>query len=143
MSKYTIKSPTHFYKSGKYPNEAYSINRVPKWSRGYSKIKKDYVLKMREEIASLPVFKNRVDITVQFVRSTRHASDKSNFYSVIAKFLFDGITQAGKWEDDNDKVIRNETILETLYDGDLDAGYCLITFEETDEAVLTNLKDKE
>ena len=142
MAKTTIKSHTHFYKT-KTTTEALSMNRYSVWHyRVRSQYKKDYVVKMFDEIKSLPVFVNRVDVTFQMARNDKRSSDKSNFYSVISKFLFDGITQAGKWIDDNDKVIRNETILETLYDKDAESCYCLITFEETDEAVLTKLKDK-
>lgn len=41
--------------------------------------------------------------------------DKSNVYSVLAKYFFDSLVENGNLEDDNDGVIHTETILPTKY----------------------------
>lgn len=59
-----------------------------------------------------------VEVTYQVFKGSRHKSDKMNFVSICSKYLMDAITEYGCWEDDNDDVIKTETILPSVLDKD-------------------------
>jgi len=41
--------------------------------------------------------------------------DKSNVYAVLSKYFFDSLVENGNLSDDNDQIIKTETILPTKY----------------------------
>lgn len=59
-----------------------------------------------------------VEVTYQLFKGSRHKSDKMNFVSICSKYLMDAITEFGCWDDDNDDVIKTETILPSSIDKD-------------------------
>ncbi len=75
--------------------------------------------KFKEDISSqlqgitLP---GKLNVTFQLFKDANRRTDKSNFYSVISKFLYDAMSELGVIEDDNDKIIIEENLLETKVD---------------------------
>lgn len=62
------------------------------------------------------VIDSPVDITYQVFKPTRRKLDKMNVVAVVSKYLLDAMTELGCWQDDNDDIVKTETILPTVYD---------------------------
>tara|TARA_R110000787_G_scaffold74087_5_gene164832 strand:+ start:1330 stop:1749 length:420 start_codon:yes stop_codon:yes gene_type:complete len=94
---------------------------------------------MQDQIEQCPEFDKPVSIRFKITKDYRKSPqimDKSNVYSVVTKYLYDAITEAGKWEDDNDNFIKLEQIMPTNYrenkKGDLES-FIKITITELEE----------
>lgn len=59
-----------------------------------------------------------VEVIYKVFKGSRHKSDKMNFVSICSKYLMDAITEFGCWSDDNDDIIKTETILPSAIDKD-------------------------
>lgn len=94
--------------------------------------KKQYKKDMLEQIENCPVFDKPVEITFKLIKNSRRKTDKHNFYSVIAKYLFDALTESGKWIDDNDDFIKQEILLPTEYEKQ-EHNLVIITIKEKGE----------
>lgn len=94
------------------------------------KVKELLKIELEEQLESCPIFKNKVKIFFQvkktFVNKEK-SSDKSNYFSVTSKILYDFLTQEEKWIDDNDNIISEEILLETEHIKS-DHASCTITF---------------
>lgn len=97
--------------------------------RVYGACKKLYKEIMMEQINNCPVFDKPVTVTFQIFKKTKGRADKSNFFSVISKFLYDAVAESGKLIDDNDNYIKTETLLPTEYKKS-DHNLVIITFTE-------------
>ncbi len=75
------------------------------------------VLQAMEE-ARLTDFKfdRPVKVTFQLFKKTRIRTDKSNFFSIHSKYLYDALADIGVFEDDNDDYIKTEVLLPTVHD---------------------------
>ena len=82
---------------------------------------------MKDELSDIK-FTKPVDVEFQLYKSGKRVVDKSNFISIIAKFLFDSLTHYGCIKDDSDLYIKNEHTNPTIYNADGD--YCLVSFTE-------------
>lgn len=92
-------------------------------------VKKLYKEIMLEQIKECPKFDKPVKVEFQLIKSSKRRTDKSNFFSVISKFLYDALVEEGKLIDDNDDFILTETLLPTEYEKS-DYNIAIITFIE-------------
>ena len=92
-------------------------------------VKKLYKQIMMEQIKECPKFDKPVKVEFKLIKSSRRRTDKSNFFSVISKFLYDALVEEGKLVDDNDDFILTETLLPTEYEKS-DYNIAIITFIE-------------
>lgn len=81
----------------------------------YKEMVEDY---LKENGITVSMFDQPVTVTFQLFKATRRRTDKSNFYSVHAKYLYDSLTELGFLVDDNDDYIKEELLLETVHDKD-------------------------
>ncbi len=80
-----------------------------------NKVKKMYLEAVREQLEGITI-QTPVCVTYKVFKGTARRLDKLNVISVTAKFLMDAVTELGCWEDDNDDIIKTETILPTEID---------------------------
>jgi len=76
--------------------------------------KAKYKEEISEQLEGLTL-KTPVEITYQVFKPSRRRLDKMNVIAVVSKYLLDAISELGCWEDDNDDIIKTETILPTEY----------------------------
>lgn len=100
-----------------------NLNNYRNWHYLLSNaVKKSYHKKVKnlldETGQSGVVFINPVDVTFQLFKKTRRISDKGNIDAIHRKFFYDALTELGVWEDDNDDIVKVETMLETVHDKD-------------------------
>jgi len=93
-----------------------NINQYRNWHHSVeSKVKKQFTIDLEDQLKGV-VFDGVVDITYQVFKPTNRRLDKMNVVSITSKYTLDAITHYECWEDDNDEVIRFETILPTQLD---------------------------
>ena len=80
-----------------------------------SKCKKEFKELMRNQLEGIE-FKTPVEITYKVYKASKRQLDKMNVISIASKYLMDAITEFGCWLDDNDDIIKKETILPTEID---------------------------
>jgi len=100
------------------PDKLYTINinQYRNWHHNVeSKVKKQFTIDLEDQLKGV-VFKGEVDITYQVFKPTNRRLDKMNVVSITSKYTLDAVTHYGCWEDDNDEVVRFETILPTRLD---------------------------
>lgn len=84
---------------------------------------------MMNQIKDCPVFDKPVKVEFKLIKNSKRRTDKSNFFSVLSKFLYDALVEEGKLSDDNDDFILTETLLPTEYEKS-DYNIAIITFTE-------------
>jgi Holliday junction resolvase RusA-like endonuclease len=133
---YTIKCPYEFFVGNK--KRFANLNRILEIRNPFirNNVKKEYGYICEDLIKDCPKFKGEVEVDFTFYYSYRKditKLDKSNVYSIIFKYLYDSLTHAKKWEDDNDSIVKKETIYPTEYvqvkKGKLEK-YALVTIRE-------------
>jgi Holliday junction resolvase RusA-like endonuclease len=93
-----------------------NMNEYRNWDwRVASTAKKNYHEEVKSLFEGLQI-QTPVKVTFQMFKKTKIRTDKSNFYAVITKFLFDTLTEVGFWEDDNDDYVKEELLLPTEHD---------------------------
>lgn len=80
-----------------------------------TKIKRKLKLILKEQLKECPIFDKPVKIDFKIYSCSKTLKDKSNFFSVTTKLLYDYLTKDKKWIDDNDDYIKTETLHETEY----------------------------
>jgi Holliday junction resolvase RusA-like endonuclease len=80
-----------------------------------NQVKKAYLEAVREQLEGVTI-DTPVTVTYKVFKQSARKLDKLNVISITAKFLMDAVTQLGCWEDDNDDIIKTETILPTEID---------------------------
>lgn len=114
-----ITTPLHVYVPRKtVPDRRYllNLNAYRNWQGHESNsIKKAFSLAMKDQLEGLKI-ETPVDIVFRLFKGSNRITDKSNFYSILSKFLFDSITEYGGWEDDNDNFIKTEIQMPTELD---------------------------
>lgn len=94
------------YKGTKY---YLSMNNYRNWQFFISNgIKKEFEALLQEKIKGFRLQRFEVEYRLFYPDNRRR--DKMNFISVISKFFFDTLTMNGNIEDDNDDIVRKETI---------------------------------
>ena len=97
--QYIIKAPL-FVMVGK---KRFSIN-MNKYRISHfmvlNKAKKEYKLKMHDQITLLPVF-NKISLEYQFTLPNKRLTDTDNLASIQAKFFQDALVEYGRISDDN------------------------------------------
>lgn len=95
-----------------------NLNAYRNW-QGHenNNIKKAFHEAMRDQLEGLEI-ETPVDVEFTLYKGSNRITDKSNFYAVLSKFLFDSMTNYGCWEDDNDNFIKTETQNPTELDKD-------------------------
>tara|TARA_R110002050_G_scaffold124575_4_gene243782 strand:+ start:1303 stop:1713 length:411 start_codon:yes stop_codon:yes gene_type:complete len=106
LPRKTKKDKTVYLNLNCYRNLSWSDNNNSK--KLYKKI-------MQEQLDRCPTFSRPVTIKFKLIKNSKRKTDKHNFYSVIAKYLYDALTENGNWIDDNDDIIKTEIIEETEY----------------------------
>ena len=89
-----------------YRNWHYQVN---------NKIKKEYENLVKDQLENIK-FEDKVTITYQVFKPSKRKLDKMNVVSITSKFLMDALTVHECWEDDCDKIIKDEHILPTEID---------------------------
>lgn len=74
-----------------------------------------YIEQMKEQLSELKI-NGSVNISYQVFKQSNRKLDKMNVASVVSKFLLDTISHYECWEDDNDDIVKTETILPTELD---------------------------
>ena len=62
------------------------------------------------------VLPEELDITFRLFKGANRRTDKSNFFAIQAKYLYDTMVEYGMISDDNDDVIKKELLLPTRLD---------------------------
>lgn len=57
-----------------------------------------------------------VDVQFRLYKRQYNLVDKSNFFALVSKFVYDVMTKCEVWPDDNDDQIINECLLQTVTD---------------------------
>lgn len=73
-------------------------------------------LEIQQQLIDCPNFENPVEITFKMIKTyvkKEKLSDKSNFFAISSKRLYDFLTEEKKWKDDNDTFIKKEILLPT------------------------------
>ena len=77
---------------------------------------------MLKQLKACPKFDGEVEVTFKMKRKlnkngsrSKVECDKHNVYTIIVKYLYDAMTEVGIWKDDNDDIIKTETLLPTEY----------------------------
>ena len=73
-----------------------------------------------------------VEVTIQVYTPSKRKSDKSNYYSMSSKFLYDALVDQGVLSDDSDSVIKKEIIMPSIYEKGL--GRVEFTFKSIPQA---------
>ncbi len=63
-------------------------------------------------------FDKPISVTWQMWKPRKNRTDKSNFFSVGSKFVYDALTELGVIVDDNDEWIKEELLLPMEHDKD-------------------------
>lgn len=97
---------------------AINLNQYMNWHyQVKNNLKKNYKEIMRSQLEGIEI-EAPVEVTYKVYKPSLRRMDKMNVVSITSKFLMDAISEFGCWEDDNDDVIKKETILPTELDRD-------------------------
>ncbi len=80
-----------------------------------SKVKKQFTEDLSDQLEGV-VIQTPVEISYQVFKPTNRRLDKMNVVSITSKYTLDAVSFYGCWEDDNDEVVKTETILPTELD---------------------------
>jgi Holliday junction resolvase RusA-like endonuclease len=80
-----------------------------------NQVKTIYKDMMRSQLEGL-IIETPVEVTYQVFKPTNRRLDKMNVVSVASKYFLDAVSEYGCWEDDDDTVVKTETILPTELD---------------------------
>tara|TARA_R110000851_G_scaffold45134_2_gene110701 strand:- start:169 stop:597 length:429 start_codon:yes stop_codon:yes gene_type:complete len=120
VSKSFVSLPRKTIKDKKI-NLNLNVYRNQKWNLE-SECKKQYKQEMLKQLKACPKFDGEVEVTFKMKRKlnkngsrSKVECDKHNVYTIIVKYLYDAMTEVGIWKDDNDDIIKTETLLPTEY----------------------------
>ena len=95
-----------------------NLNQYRNWHHSVeSKVKRQFTEDLDVQLEGVKI-QCPVEITYKVFKPTNRTLDKMNVVSITSKYALDAITHYGCWEDDNDSVVKTETILPTELDRD-------------------------
>ena len=80
------------------------------------KLYKQLIKEQLEASGDINIRLYQVEVQFQLFKGSARRTDKSNFYAVQAKFLYDALVELEILVDDNDKFILTEVLLPTKID---------------------------
>lgn len=80
--------------------------------QAYKQMVIDYLTKTNQVAV---VFDKPVRVRFKLIKGTQRRTDKSNFFSIASKYLYDALTEIGMLPDDNDDYIHEEILEKTEY----------------------------
>lgn len=109
-----------------------NINSYRNWApHENNNVKKAFYEAVKDQLKGVK-FNGTVDIEFTLYKGSKRKTDKSNFYSILSKFLFDAMTTAECWEDDNDDIIKHEHQNPTQIDRNNPRGEFIIRSSKVD-----------
>ena len=95
-----------------------NINAYRNWhGMTENKIKVQFTKDLSDQLKGVKI-NYPVEITYKVFKPTKRKLDKMNVKSITSKYALDAITHYGCWPDDNDKIVKTETLLPTELDRD-------------------------
>lgn len=121
LKEFTIEVPLHVYVPRKTVQDRrylLNMNSYRNWQGHESNaIKKAFNDVVSGKLKGIQL-QTPVNVEFTLYKGSNRRTDKSNFYSVLSKFLFDSFTVFEVWEDDNDDFIKTEVQNPTEVDKD-------------------------
>lgn len=143
MKTFTMKAYTHAIVPRKTMKDKIyhlNINNYRNWHHSVEgQIKIEYQNYIKELLIGCPVFDKPVNVEVQLYRLLnkdgsfpKTSKDKHNVNPILMKYVYDAITENGNWIDDDDTIVKKETMLPAIWleknKGDMQ--YAIITITE-------------
>jgi len=93
-----------------------NLNQYRNW-QGHENnaVKKKFKEVMEDQLLGLKI-EGKFKVYFKLYKRSARRTDKSNFYSVISKFLYDAMSELGCIEDDNDSIVQEEILKITEVD---------------------------